>query len=104
MSDISAAMVKELREITGAGMMDCKKALVECNGDFEASKEFLRKRGQAIANKKSSRETKEGSIHISQVGLLCNKCNTAVRIRNKKLEDGKKVRICVQCGDVINVG
>ncbi|HNQ17660.1 MAG TPA: 50S ribosomal protein L24 [Smithellaceae bacterium] len=47
---------------------------------------------------------KEGSVHVSQVGLLCGKCNTAVRIRNKKLEDGNKVRICAKCGDVINVG
>ena len=47
---------------------------------------------------------KEGSIHISKVGLLCNKCNTAVRVRNKMLEDGKKVRICSKCNDVINVG
>jgi large subunit ribosomal protein L24 len=47
---------------------------------------------------------KEGSIHISKVGLLCNKCNTAVRVRNKMLEDGKKVRICSKCNDVISVG
>ena len=47
---------------------------------------------------------KEGSVHVPQVGLLCGKCNTAVRIRNKKLEDGNKVRICAKCGDVINVG
>ncbi len=68
MSNISASMVKELREITGAGLMDCKRALVECNGDFEESKELLRKKGQAIANKKSSRETKEGSICIRESG------------------------------------
>jgi large subunit ribosomal protein L24 len=47
---------------------------------------------------------KEGSIHVSKVGLLCNKCNAAVRVRNKILEDGKKVRICSKCSDVINVG
>jgi large subunit ribosomal protein L24 len=47
---------------------------------------------------------KESSIHISKVGLLCNKCNTAVRVRNKMLEDGKKVRICSKCNDVISVG
>ena len=47
---------------------------------------------------------KEGSIHISKVGLLCNKCNTAVRVRNKMLEDGKKVRICSKCNEVISVG
>jgi large subunit ribosomal protein L24 len=47
---------------------------------------------------------KEGSVHISKVGLLCNKCNTAVRIKSKILEDGKKVRLCSKCNDVINVG
>jgi len=61
-------MVKELREITGAGMMDCKKALNECDGDMEAAKEFLRKKGQAIANKKSSRETKEGAVSVCLKG------------------------------------
>ena len=50
MSAITAAAVKELREITGV-MMDCKKALVECNGDLEEAKEFLRKKGQAKALK-----------------------------------------------------
>ena len=50
MSAITAAAVKELREITGVAMMDCKKALVECNGDLEEAKEFLRKKraGQGI--------------------------------------------------------
>jgi large subunit ribosomal protein L24 len=47
---------------------------------------------------------KEGSIHISKVGLFCNKCNAAVRIKSKVLEDGKKVRLCSKCSDVINVG
>jgi large subunit ribosomal protein L24 len=47
---------------------------------------------------------KEGAIHVSQVGLLCNKCNAAVRVRNKILEDGKKVRICSKCSDAIDVG
>ncbi len=47
---------------------------------------------------------KEGSLHVSKVALLCNKCNTGVRVRNKVLEDGKKVRICSKCNEVINVG
>ncbi len=47
---------------------------------------------------------KEGSIHISNAGLFCNKCNKAVRIQSKTLEDGKKVRICSKCKEVINVG
>jgi large subunit ribosomal protein L24 len=47
---------------------------------------------------------KEGSLHVSKVALLCNKCNESVRIRNKVLDDGKKVRICGKCNEVINVG
>ncbi|PKN69726.1 MAG: 50S ribosomal protein L24 [Deltaproteobacteria bacterium HGW-Deltaproteobacteria-12] len=47
---------------------------------------------------------KEGSLHVSKVALLCNKCNAGVRVRNKVLEDGKKVRICSKCNEVINVG
>ena len=65
MTTITAAMVKELREITSGAMMDCKKALTECDGDMEAAKEFLRKKGQASADKKSSRETTEGSIAVA---------------------------------------
>ncbi|MDH3382367.1 MAG: translation elongation factor Ts [Flavobacteriaceae bacterium] len=68
MTAISASMVKELREMTGAAMMDCKKALTECAGSMEDAKEFLRKKGQTIANKKSSRETKEGAICIKNEG------------------------------------
>jgi elongation factor Ts len=78
--NITASMVKELREITGAGMMDCKKALSESNGDMATAKELLRKKGQAIANKKSSRETKEGAISICVEGnravLLKIACET----------------------------
>ncbi|MBF0277516.1 MAG: translation elongation factor Ts [SAR324 cluster bacterium] len=62
MGQITASMVKELREVSGVGMMDCKKALVESDGDMDAAKELLRKTGQAKALKKSSRETREGSI------------------------------------------
>ncbi|MDX2470092.1 MAG: translation elongation factor Ts [SAR324 cluster bacterium] len=65
MTTITAAMVKELREITSGAMMDCKKALTECDGDMEAAKEYLRKKGQASADKKSSRETTEGSISVA---------------------------------------
>jgi len=64
MGQITASMVKELREVSGVGMMDCKKALVESQGDMEAAKELLRKTGQAKALKKSSRETHEGSIGL----------------------------------------
>ena len=57
---ITAGMVKELRELTGAGMMDCKKALAETNGDMDAAVEFLRKNGQAKAEKKAGRIAAEG--------------------------------------------
>ena len=59
---ITASMVKELREMTGAGMMDCKKALNETNGDMEAAIEFLRKNGQAKAEKKAGRIAAEGIV------------------------------------------
>ena len=59
---ITAAMVKELREMTGAGMMDCKKALNETNGDMDAAIEYLRKNGQAKAEKKAGRIAAEGIV------------------------------------------
>lgn len=60
--NITAAQVNELRQMTGAGMMDCKKALVECNGDKEAAIDFLRKKGQKIAEKRADREAAEGAV------------------------------------------
>jgi len=60
--EISASLVKDLREKTGAGMMDCKKALVETSGDFEKAVDYLRKKGIASASKKSGRLTKEGAV------------------------------------------
>ncbi len=62
MANITAAMVKELREKTGAGMMDCKKALQEANGDFDKAGELLRKKGIAKAAKRAGREAREGII------------------------------------------
>lgn len=59
---ISAEMVKQLREETGAGVLDCKKALEQTNGDFAAATEILRQKGLAAAAKKATRETKEGLI------------------------------------------
>lgn len=61
---ITASMVKELREMTGAGMMDCKKALNETNGDMDAAVEFLRKNGQAKAEKKAGRIAAEGLCRV----------------------------------------
>lgn len=74
MTTVTAAMVKELRERTGAGMMDCKKALTEANGDIELAIEEMRKSGQAKAAKKAGRIAAEGVILMRQAG------NTAVMI------------------------
>lgn len=63
MAEITAQMVKELREKTGAGMMDCKKALSETGGDMEAAVKHLREQGIAAASKKAGRATSEGIIH-----------------------------------------
>lgn len=59
---ITAADVNKLRQITGAGMMDCKKALVEANGDFDAAIDFLRKQGQKVAAKRADRDATEGLV------------------------------------------
>ncbi len=68
MAEINASLVKELRERTGAGMMECKKALTENNGDIDASAEWLRKSGLAKADKKASRIAAEGQIVFAQDG------------------------------------
>ncbi|MEJ2053181.1 MAG: translation elongation factor Ts [Calditrichaceae bacterium] len=75
MAEIKAAMVKELRDKSGAGMMDCKNALTEADGDFEKALEILRKKGIAKAAKRADREAKEGVIYSyihpgSKLGVL----------------------------------
>ena len=65
---ITASLVKELRERTGAGMMECKKALTEANGDIDAAAEALRKSGAAKADKKADRVTAEGRVGVAQDG------------------------------------
>ncbi|MEY3657617.1 MAG: hypothetical protein RL425_378 [Pseudomonadota bacterium] len=68
MADITASMVKDLREKSGAGMMDCKKALAEANGDMEAAVDWLRAKGLATASKKSSRTAAEGLVGVAVSG------------------------------------
>ncbi len=68
MADITASMVKDLREKSGAGMMDCKKALAETNGDMEAAVDWLRAKGLATASKKSSRTAAEGLVGVAVSG------------------------------------
>ena len=65
---ITAQMVKELREKTGAGMMDCKKALAETDGDMEAAIDFLREKGLSAAAKKADRIAAEGTTYIYSEG------------------------------------
>ena len=65
MAAITAADVNKLRTMTGAGMMDCKKALVEADGDFEAARDILRKHGQKIADKRADNETSEGLVLVN---------------------------------------
>lgn len=62
MSTISAADVNKLRQLTGAGMMDCKKALTDSNGDFDAAVDYLRKKGQKISAARADRDAKEGAV------------------------------------------
>jgi elongation factor Ts len=68
MSDVSASTIKELREMTGAGMMDCKKALVEAKGSMEEAVDWLRKKGLAAAAKKSGRVAAEGLVAVATAG------------------------------------
>ncbi len=75
MAKITAAMVKELRDQTGSGMMDCKKALAETDGDVEKALDFLRKKGLAKARKRAGRATSEGIIYSyihagSKIGVM----------------------------------
>jgi elongation factor Ts len=70
MADITAAMVKDLREKSGAGMMDCKKALTESNGEMEAAVDWLRAKGLATASKKSSRTAAEGLVGVAVSGKM----------------------------------
>ncbi len=88
MAEITASMVKELREKTGAGMMECKKALVATGGDMEAAVDELRKSGQAIALKKGSRAMKEGRIFArvtGGVGVMVElNCETDFVARNEE--------------------
>ncbi|GAA4044185.1 translation elongation factor Ts [Hymenobacter glaciei] len=82
MAAITAADVNKLRTMTGAGMMDCKKALVEADGDFEAARDILRKHGQKIADKRAENETSEGLVlvNVSEDGtqgkLIALACET----------------------------
>jgi elongation factor Ts len=87
MADISAQMIKDLRERTGAGMADCKKALSECAADMEKAIDYLRKKGIASAAKKATRIASEGTVasylHGSRIGVMVEvNCETDFVARN----------------------
>ncbi len=102
MADISAALVKELRERTGAGFMDCKRALTEADGDIEKAAAVLRERGLAAAAKKADRDAREGLvssyIHTGgRVGVLIEvNCETDFVARTDEFQ--KLVRDLVGAG------
>ena len=94
MAEITASLVKELRERTGAGMMECKKALTENNGDIDAAAEALRKSGAAKADKKADRVAAEGRIGVAQDGgkavLVEVNSETDFVARNEAFQDSVK--------------
>ncbi len=96
MATISAAMVKQLREQTGAGIMDCKEALSECSGDVSKAVDFLRKKGLATAAKRAGRATTEGRIesyiHMdSKLGVLVEiNCETDFVAKNDDFKEFSK--------------
>ena len=85
---ITAKDVNKLRQMTGAGMMDCKKALVEAEGDFDKAIEILRKKGQKLSEKRADRETKEGAVFVrtsedgSEAVLVAFTCETDFVAKN----------------------
>ena len=122
MAEITAALVGKLREMTGAGLMDCKKALTEMKGDLDAAVDFLRKKGAASAAKKASREANEGLIVQSiqlgaRAGILVEvNCETDFVARNedfrkfcddiakKLLEDPKTDLEALRTAQVAKIG
>jgi elongation factor Ts len=98
MSAISAQDVNKLRQMTGAGMMDCKKALTEADGDFEKAIEILRKKGQKVSASRSDREAKEGSVFVKvsddrkEAVLIALNCETDFVAKNEEFQNlGKLV-------------
>jgi elongation factor Ts len=92
MAEVTSAMVKDLREKTGAGMMDCKKALLEAGGDVDKAITWLREKGLATAGKKAGRSATEGAvgsyIHLGgKIGVLVEiNCETDFTARNEKFQ------------------
>src|SRR6266508_3935222 len=88
MAEITASAIKDLRERTGAGMSDCKKALVECAADMDKAIEYLRKKGIASAAKKATRVASQGTVvsylHGARIGVMVEvNCETDFVARNE---------------------
>jgi len=92
MAEITAQDVNKLRSMTGAGMMDCKKALTEANGDFELAIEILRKKGQKVSAARSDRDAKEGSVFVrtsddrKEAVLIALNCETDFVAKNEEFQ------------------
>jgi elongation factor Ts len=93
MATISAQDVNKLRSMTGAGMMDCKKALTEADGDFEKAIEILRKKGQKVSASRSDRDAKEGSVFVKvsddkkEAVLIALNCETDFVAKNEEFQN-----------------
>ncbi len=91
--EIKAADVAKLRQMTGAGMMDCKGALVEANGDFEKAKDIIREKGKLVAAKRADRDTTEGAVIAktnsdnTKAVLVCLGCETDFVAKNQEFQD-----------------
>ena len=110
MTTISADMVKKLRERTGAGIMDCKQALTECNADLDKAVEFLRKKGLATAAKRAGRATSEGTIqsyiHMGgKLGVLVEvNCETDFVAKNEDfLEFAKNIAMHIAASNPLGI-
>ncbi|HEX8060782.1 MAG TPA: translation elongation factor Ts, partial [Cyclobacteriaceae bacterium] len=92
MAEITAQDVNKLRSMTGAGMMDCKKALTEANGDFEKAIEILRKKGQKVSASRSDKDAKEGSVFVKtspdnkEAVLIALNCETDFVAKNEAFQ------------------
>ena len=92
MAEITAQEVNKLRQMTGAGMMDCKKALVEAEGDYEKAIEILRKKGQKVSASRSDKDAKEGSIFVktgpegNRAVLIALNCETDFVAKNEEFQ------------------
>ena len=99
MAEITASLVKELREKTGAGMMECKKALAETNGDIEGAIDFLRKKGMSVAEKKAGRIASQGLVAV----LVDGKEGTVVELNSETDFVAKNTDFQGFLGDVVKV-